>query len=50
MTQYAANISLLLGFVGLFWAFAEAGDVRFIFLVICAIACGYVYQVNFVYL
>lgn len=44
VTQYAANISLLLGFVGLFWAFAEAGDVRFIFLVICAIACGYVYQ------
>uniref|UniRef100_A0ACD5XCX6 Uncharacterized protein n=1 Tax=Avena sativa TaxID=4498 RepID=A0ACD5XCX6_AVESA len=43
-TQNAANISLLLGFVGLFWAFAEAGDVRFIVLVICAILCGYVYQ------
>uniref|UniRef100_A0ACD5TVF1 Uncharacterized protein n=1 Tax=Avena sativa TaxID=4498 RepID=A0ACD5TVF1_AVESA len=44
VTQNAANISLLLGFVGLFWAFAEAGDVRFIVLVICAILCGYVYQ------
>lgn len=44
VAQNAANISLLLGFVGLFWAFAEAGDVRFIVLVICAILCGYVYQ------
>ncbi|XP_037423180.1 2-carboxy-1,4-naphthoquinone phytyltransferase, chloroplastic-like isoform X1 [Triticum dicoccoides] len=43
-TQYAANVSLLLGFGGLFWAFAEAGDVRFIVLVLCAILCGYVYQ------
>ncbi|KAL6645229.1 hypothetical protein ACP70R_016837 [Stipagrostis hirtigluma subsp. patula] len=44
VTQYAANISLVLGFAGLFWAFAEAGDVRFILLVTCAIFCGYVYQ------
>lgn len=44
VTQYAANVSLLLGFGGLFWAFAEAGDVRFIILVLCAILCGYVYQ------
>ncbi|KAM0836137.1 hypothetical protein ACQ4PT_062506 [Festuca glaucescens] len=44
VTRNAANISLLLGFVGLFWAFAEAGDVRFIVLVISAILCGYVYQ------
>ncbi|KAL6867696.1 hypothetical protein ACP4OV_015720 [Aristida adscensionis] len=44
VTQYAANISLMLGFAGLFWAFAEAGDVRFILLVMCAIFCGYVYQ------
>ncbi|XP_062210172.1 2-carboxy-1,4-naphthoquinone phytyltransferase, chloroplastic isoform X2 [Phragmites australis] len=44
VTQNAANVSLLLGFTGLFWAFAKAGDVRFIFLVICAIFCGYVYQ------
>lgn len=44
VTRNAANISLLLGLVGLFWAFAEAGDVRFIVLVICAILCGYVYQ------
>ncbi|TKV97737.1 hypothetical protein SEVIR_9G514900v4 [Setaria viridis] len=44
VTQNAANVSLLLGFVGLFWAFAEAGDARFIFLVMCAIFCGYVYQ------
>ncbi|GJN08826.1 hypothetical protein PR202_ga26783 [Eleusine coracana subsp. coracana] len=45
VTQNAANISLLLGFAGLFWAFAEAGDARFIFLVMCAIFCGYIYQV-----
>uniref|UniRef100_A0A453QTN1 1,4-dihydroxy-2-naphthoate octaprenyltransferase n=1 Tax=Aegilops tauschii subsp. strangulata TaxID=200361 RepID=A0A453QTN1_AEGTS len=44
VTEYAANVSLLLGFGGLFWAFAEAGDVRFIVLVLCAILCGYVYQ------
>ncbi|KAI4994976.1 hypothetical protein ZWY2020_034879 [Hordeum vulgare] len=44
VTQYAANLSLLLGFGGLFWAFAEAGDVRFMVLVLCAILCGYVYQ------
>ncbi|XP_015690401.1 2-carboxy-1,4-naphthoquinone phytyltransferase, chloroplastic isoform X2 [Oryza brachyantha] len=44
VTQNAANISLLFGFVGLFWAFAKAGDARFILLVICAILCGYVYQ------
>ncbi|CAN6296195.1 unnamed protein product [Urochloa humidicola] len=44
VTQNAANISLFLGFAGLFWAFAEAGDARFIFLVMCAIFCGYVYQ------
>jgi len=45
VTQNAANVSLFLGFAGLFWAFAEAGDTRFIFLVMCAIFCGYVYQV-----
>ncbi|XP_039779576.1 2-carboxy-1,4-naphthoquinone phytyltransferase, chloroplastic-like isoform X2 [Panicum virgatum] len=44
VTQNAANVSLFLGFAGLFWAFAEAGDTRFIFLVMCAIFCGYVYQ------
>ncbi|XP_051183262.1 2-carboxy-1,4-naphthoquinone phytyltransferase, chloroplastic [Lolium perenne] len=44
VTRNAANISLLLGLAGLFWAFAEAGDVRFIVLVISAILCGYVYQ------
>ncbi|KAM0894691.1 hypothetical protein ACQ4PT_024323 [Festuca glaucescens] len=44
VTRNAANISLLLGLVGLFWAFAEAGDVRFIVLVTSAILCGYVYQ------
>ncbi|KAM3231096.1 hypothetical protein ACQJBY_061327 [Aegilops geniculata] len=46
VTQYAANLSLLLSLGGLFWAFAEAGDVRFITLVLCAILCGYVYQVR----
>lgn len=45
MTQNAANISLFLGFAGLFWAFAEAKDIRFILLVMSAIFCGYVYQV-----
>ncbi|CAL4929508.1 unnamed protein product [Urochloa decumbens] len=44
VTQNAANVSLFLSFAGLFWAFAEAGDARFIFLVMCAIFCGYIYQ------
>ncbi|KAJ8510387.1 hypothetical protein OPV22_000821 [Ensete ventricosum] len=44
VTQFAANASLALGFMGLFWACAEAGDIRFIILVTCAILCGYVYQ------
>ncbi|KAJ1298435.1 hypothetical protein BS78_01G453100 [Paspalum vaginatum] len=43
-TQNAANVSLFLGFAGLFWALAEAKDIRFIVLVMCAIFCGYVYQ------
>ncbi|CAL9132124.1 unnamed protein product [Musa acuminata var. zebrina] len=30
--------------MGLLWACAEAGDIRFIILVTCAILCGYVYQ------
>lgn len=46
VTQFAANASLALGFMGLFWACAEAGDIRFIILVTCAILCGYVYQVS----
>ncbi|XP_008804769.2 2-carboxy-1,4-naphthoquinone phytyltransferase, chloroplastic isoform X3 [Phoenix dactylifera] len=44
VTQYAANISLALGFMGLIWASIEAGDVRSILLVAYAILCGYVYQ------
>ncbi|CAL9132112.1 unnamed protein product [Musa acuminata var. zebrina] len=44
VTQFAANASLALGFMGLLWACAEAGDIRFIILVTCAILCGYVYQ------
>ncbi|KAJ0981407.1 hypothetical protein J5N97_009662 [Dioscorea zingiberensis] len=40
----AANVSLALGFMGLIWAFNEAGDIRFILLVMFAIFCGYVYQ------
>ncbi|WVZ55776.1 hypothetical protein U9M48_006398 [Paspalum notatum var. saurae] len=44
VTQNAANVSLLLGFAGLFRALAEAKDIRFIVLVMCAIFCGYVYQ------
>jgi 1,4-dihydroxy-2-naphthoate octaprenyltransferase len=43
VTQNAANVSLFLGFAGLFWAFAEAGDARFIFLVTCAIFKELVY-------
>lgn len=44
LTQIAANASLVLGFLGLIWASAETGDIRFILLVTCAIVCGYVYQ------
>ncbi|XP_020582365.1 2-carboxy-1,4-naphthoquinone phytyltransferase, chloroplastic isoform X2 [Phalaenopsis equestris] len=43
-THNAAVTSLVLGFMGLIWACAEAGDIRFILLVSSAILCGYVYQ------
>ncbi|XP_072986264.1 2-carboxy-1,4-naphthoquinone phytyltransferase, chloroplastic isoform X3 [Typha latifolia] len=44
VTQFAASISLFLGFMGLVWSFAEAGDIRFLLLILHAILCGYVYQ------
>lgn len=44
VTQFAAIASLALGLMGLIWASTEAGDIRFILLVTCAILCGYVYQ------
>lgn len=43
-TQIAANTSLALGILGLVRGFTEAGDIRFLLLVTCAILCGYVYQ------
>ncbi|XP_058096895.1 2-carboxy-1,4-naphthoquinone phytyltransferase, chloroplastic [Magnolia sinica] len=44
VTLFAANTSLVLGFIGLVWASAEAGDARSIYLLTCAILCGYIYQ------
>ncbi|XP_068637689.1 2-carboxy-1,4-naphthoquinone phytyltransferase, chloroplastic [Aristolochia californica] len=44
VTHYAANLSLALGFMGLVWASAEAGDIQPFLLLISAVLCGYVYQ------
>ncbi|XP_042388752.1 2-carboxy-1,4-naphthoquinone phytyltransferase, chloroplastic-like isoform X1 [Zingiber officinale] len=44
VTQFAAITSLVLSFMGLFWACADAGNFHFILLVTFAILCGYVYQ------
>ncbi|KAH7679668.1 2-carboxy-1,4-naphthoquinone phytyltransferase protein [Dioscorea alata] len=44
LVYLAAIVSLALGFMGLFWAFIAAGDIRFILLVMFAVFCGYVYQ------
>ncbi|XP_043699712.1 2-carboxy-1,4-naphthoquinone phytyltransferase, chloroplastic isoform X3 [Telopea speciosissima] len=41
ITAYALLIS---GFMGLAWASAEAGNIRSILLLACAIICGYIYQ------
>lgn len=46
LVYFAAIVSLALGFMGLFWAFIAAGDIRFILLVMFAVFCGYVYQVQ----
>ncbi|XP_077213158.1 ubiA prenyltransferase family protein isoform X2 [Tasmannia lanceolata] len=44
VTLSAANALLAIGFMGLIWASAGAGDIRCISLLTCAILCGYVYQ------
>ncbi|PKU84728.1 2-carboxy-1,4-naphthoquinone phytyltransferase, chloroplastic isoform X1 [Dendrobium catenatum] len=43
-THFAAITFLVFGFMGLIWACAEAGDIRFILLATSAILCGYIYQ------
>ncbi|KAK8518947.1 hypothetical protein V6N13_017796 [Hibiscus sabdariffa] len=40
----AAYLSLSLGFVGLSWASVDAGSLRSLILLACAIFCGYIYQ------
>ncbi|KAJ6793099.1 2-carboxy-1,4-naphthoquinone phytyltransferase, chloroplastic [Iris pallida] len=44
VVHFAANTSLVLGFMGLIWALAEAGDLRFFLLVTFSVLCGYIYQ------
>ncbi|XP_058731430.1 2-carboxy-1,4-naphthoquinone phytyltransferase, chloroplastic-like isoform X2 [Vicia villosa] len=39
-----AYLCLSLGFVGLTWAAVEAGNVRSVLFLTCAIICGYIYQ------
>ncbi|KAK9286140.1 hypothetical protein L1049_014522 [Liquidambar formosana] len=43
-TLTAAYSLLALGFIGLTWASVEAGNMRSILLLTCAITCGYIYQ------
>lgn len=45
-TLVAAYLLLVLGFVGLTWASVEAGNLRAIMLLTCAVICGYIYQVQ----
>ncbi|XVE93157.1 hypothetical protein REPUB_Repub01dG0166100 [Reevesia pubescens] len=40
----AAYLSFALGFMGLTWASVDAGNIRSLLLLACAIICGYVYQ------
>ncbi|GMI74662.1 hypothetical protein HRI_001135500 [Hibiscus trionum] len=40
----AAYLSLALGFIGLSWASIDAGSLSSLFLLACAIFCGYIYQ------
>lgn len=42
----AAYLSLALGFMGLTWVSADAGSMRSLLLLACAITCGYIYQVE----
>ncbi|CAB4289712.1 unnamed protein product [Prunus armeniaca] len=43
-TLVAAYLLLALGFLGLAWVSFEAGNMRAILLLACAIMCGYIYQ------
>ncbi|KAF5204359.1 2-carboxy-1,4-naphthoquinone phytyltransferase protein [Thalictrum thalictroides] len=43
-TLLSAYALLVIGFMGLTWACSEAGNVRSILLLTCAIVCGYIYQ------
>lgn len=45
-TLVAAYLLLVLGFIGLTWASVEAGNLRAIMLLTCAVICGYIYQVQ----
>ncbi|OMO63580.1 UbiA prenyltransferase family [Corchorus olitorius] len=40
----AAYLSLAVGFMGLAWVAADAGNMRSLLLLACAITCGYIYQ------
>lgn len=41
-----AYLCLALGFIGLTWAAVEAGNLRSVLFLSCAIICGYIYQVK----
>ncbi|KAK4847180.1 hypothetical protein QYF36_026674 [Acer negundo] len=43
-TLVAAYSLLILGFIGLSWVSVEAGNMRAILLLTCAVICGYIYQ------
>ncbi|KAK7252300.1 hypothetical protein RIF29_36146 [Crotalaria pallida] len=43
-TFIAACLCLALGFIGLTWTALEAGNIRSILFLACAIICGYIYQ------
>lgn len=43
-TLVAANLLLGSGFLGLLWVALEAGNIRSILLLLCAVMCGYMYQ------
>ncbi|KAK9666917.1 hypothetical protein RND81_14G220600 [Saponaria officinalis] len=43
-TLIAANLLLAFGLSGLVWVALDAGNVRSILLLLCAVMCGYVYQ------
>ncbi|XP_074313017.1 2-carboxy-1,4-naphthoquinone phytyltransferase, chloroplastic [Silene latifolia] len=43
-TLAAANLLLAVGLSGLAWVALDAGSVRSILLLLCAVVCGYIYQ------